>query len=129
MDAIVLEPGRPPRLRRGGAERELSTPPLDGRVIGRLMQEVMPAGAFPGPSPAGGVRILELRNAVDGVDFLLSAVEVNGAWRLEAKPQRNGAGATASDQEPPKPGSSTQPVPQQTAQPDAPEPPPPASQP
>jgi twitching motility protein PilT len=97
MDAIVLDPGRPPRLRRGATERELSTPPLDGRVIGRLVREVAPAGAFPGPAPAGGGgRLVELRYPLDGVEFLLRTTEVTGGWRLEALPQRGGEGAAAT---------------------------------
>jgi twitching motility protein PilT len=52
MDAVVLEPGRPPCLMRTGVEHQITRVPLDGPTIERLVAEVAPGqqGALSAPA-------------------------------------------------------------------------------
>jgi twitching motility protein PilT len=52
VEAVILEPGKPPQMRRSGLEHQLSGVPLDGAVIARLVEEVAPGERGSSPVPA-----------------------------------------------------------------------------
>ncbi len=52
IDAVILEPGRPPCLVRTGLEHPLNRVPLDEATVARLIAEVAPGNRGAAPMPA-----------------------------------------------------------------------------
>ena len=56
VELVMLEPGRLPRFRRGGADHEVTQSPLDGAAIERWLAEVAPPGGLPPAHPGARLR-------------------------------------------------------------------------
>jgi twitching motility protein PilT len=81
MEAVVLEAGRLPRLRRGDVEHEVTQSALDERRIAQLVAEIAPAGA---PPPGPGDAFL-LEYGLDGRTFKVRGESGPGGWRIVAE--------------------------------------------
>ena len=98
MQALVLEPGRLPRLRVDGEEREVTRTALDGERIARLVREIAPLDAVLTPGTP-----FELDYRLDGRALRLRGEPVAGGWRVVAA---EAAEAAPSPQpEPPSPAA------------------------
>jgi twitching motility protein PilT len=53
VDAVILEPGQPPRMRRSGVEHQVSRISLDAATIEKLVAEVASDEGGASPTPAG----------------------------------------------------------------------------
>lgn len=86
MDAVVLEPGRLPRLRKGGAEHEVTQTQLDAAMIERLLGEIAP----PGSNLTGN----------EETTFTYTLDEANIDFRLSGEPgNRQATGSLAKAEE------------------------------
>jgi twitching motility protein PilT len=92
MEALVLEPGRLPRLRVDGVEREVTQTSLDAARIEQLVRELAPAGATLGATP------FAFDYAVDGQPLRVEGRPEVSGWRVTvsvAAPAAAGAPAAA----------------------------------
>jgi twitching motility protein PilT len=82
MDALVLEPGRLPRLCQNGDQREVTKTRLDGTIIRHLVAEV---SEEPVPDPVAGTG-WEFEYRLDGTAFRFRGEPGPEGWRLRAEP-------------------------------------------
>ncbi|MCM2268765.1 MAG: hypothetical protein NDJ75_01535, partial [Thermoanaerobaculia bacterium] len=81
MEALVLAPGRLPRLRAAGAERDVTQTALDAARIEALTRELAPAGAnLDGGAPAA------FDYALDGAPLRVAVAPGAGGWTVTIAP-------------------------------------------
>jgi Tfp pilus assembly pilus retraction ATPase PilT len=79
MDALVLAPGRQPRLRQADREHPVTKSTLDADKVARLVAEIAPAGS--GCRPDGE---LDFDYTLDGTTFRFTAAGEAEAWSVRA---------------------------------------------
>ena len=83
VESVLLEPGRLPRFRRGGADQEVTQTVLDSRAIERLLAEIAPGHRAPDPA-------LEPRWSFDytleGAGFRFVGMATAAGWTVLASP-------------------------------------------
>ncbi len=84
VDAVLLEPGRLPRLRKGGVEQEVTQTVLDARGLERLLAEIAPMQRL--PEPAAAPR-WEFDHDVDGVVVHFACLATSAGWTALASPK------------------------------------------
>jgi twitching motility protein PilT len=90
MEALLLEPGRTPRVRRDGREHEIHQGVLEGPRIAALVAEVAPGGVAP-PATAGS---FDFTYDLEGARYRFIGVASPAGWRVEvALPPAADAGA------------------------------------
>jgi len=77
MSALVLEPGRLPRLRAGGTEREVTQTPLDAPRIEALVRELAPAA-----SKLGAGAPFAFDYALDGQPLRVEGQPLASGWSV-----------------------------------------------
>lgn len=83
VELVMLEPGRLPRFRRGGADHEVTQSPLDGAAIERLLAEVAPPGGLPPAHP--GARF-SFDHEIAGARFHFACLAGPAGWTASATP-------------------------------------------
>ncbi|HUP25370.1 MAG TPA: type IV pilus twitching motility protein PilT [Thermoanaerobaculia bacterium] len=81
MEALLLEPGRTPRVRRAGREQDIHPAVLEGPRIAVLIAEVAPGGAS--PSPAAGQ--FEFAYQLEGAYYRFQGTATPAGWRVEVE--------------------------------------------
>lgn len=104
MDALVLEPDRLPRLRRGGQDREVTKAPLPADAIERLLAEVALDGA-----PATGPWTFEYR--LGPTTFRFEAAREGSGWQALARPVEPGSVEPDVTPSPPAESAGGEPLP------------------
>jgi twitching motility protein PilT len=92
MEALVLEPGRTPRVRRDGRELEIHPASIEGPRIATLVAEVAPGGEPPRPS-AGR---FEFAYELDGSRYRFAGSATPAGWRVEVALPASGEQAAAT---------------------------------
>lgn len=97
VDAVLLEPGRLPRLRKGGAEQEVTQTILDARAVERLLAEVAPMRRLPEPTTAPR---WEFDHEVDGIVVHFACLATAAGWTALASPKIGASVAGAPAERP-----------------------------
>lgn len=84
VELVLLEPGRLPAFRRGGADHEVTQKVLDGPAIERLLAEVAPGRLV--PNPANQARF-EFDHRAAGARFHFACLAAPGGWKVAIAPQ------------------------------------------
>ena len=77
MEALMLEPESRPRMRKNGAERDVSTSVLSAPTIEGLLAQVAPEGVI-ADSPAPGRADFEY--PLNGALFRLTCLRTDAGW-------------------------------------------------
>jgi twitching motility protein PilT len=77
MEALMLEPDSRPRMRRSGAEHDVSSSPLAAPTIEGLLSQVAPEGKIVGPPAPGRA---EFDYQANGVPFRLTCLRTQAGW-------------------------------------------------
>ncbi|MFN7942773.1 MAG: ATPase, T2SS/T4P/T4SS family [Thermoanaerobaculia bacterium] len=93
VDAVVLEPGRLPRFKKGSTEHEVTQQPLDGYAIERLLSEIAPLGQL--PESTIGARF-GFDYEIEGVVLRWTGLGGPLGWTAMASPQAAASPARAS---------------------------------
>lgn len=96
VDAVLLEPGRLPRMRKGGSEQEVTQTVLDRKGVELLLAEVAPMRRLPEPNAAPR---WEFDHEVDGVVVHFACLASAAGWTALASPKLAPPAAPASSTE------------------------------
>ena len=77
MEVLLLEPGSRPRMRKHGAEHDVSSSILAGPTIEALLVQVAPEGIIAGP-PAADTAEFDYANELD--EFRFSCLRTDDGW-------------------------------------------------